>query len=312
MSPQRFIIGDIHGCYRTLCDLLDAAGLCDDDEIIAVGDLIDRGPEPGRVIEFFRRRPRACSALGNHEVKHIEYLAGRRHPGVSQLEARIALATDYPESVRFFEGLSPLIERPEVWIAHAAIDLGRPFDAQDPRVLSGVKPPPRGDRDWYEGYRGERPIVVGHRIYQRNDQPLVYRDRVYGLDTGCCHGGRLTGLLIPSFRLVSVASRWDDWSALREHAPRASWPRRRRPPTWSELATLLEDDATRWPHELSPLARESLSTLWRWCNSSIHRDEPWPRGLLRAFFDGSHDSPEALLRRLKRPSQAVALARHLD
>ena len=42
-----FIIGDIHGCYTELLDLLDKAGVGDDDLVVSVGDLVDRGPEPG-------------------------------------------------------------------------------------------------------------------------------------------------------------------------------------------------------------------------------------------------------------------------
>jgi hypothetical protein len=50
---------------------------------------------------------------------------------------------------------------------------------------------------------------AGHRDYSGTKQPLIYRDRVYGLDTRCCYGGWLTGLLLPDFKLISVASRGD-------------------------------------------------------------------------------------------------------
>jgi hypothetical protein len=59
-------------------------------------------------------------------------------------------------------------------------------------------------------------LLVGHYDYLRNGQPLIYRDRVFALDTGCCHGGALTGLLLPEFRLLSVPSRADYWQALRQ------------------------------------------------------------------------------------------------
>jgi hypothetical protein len=53
--------------------------------------------------------------------------------------------------------------------------------------------------------------------YLRNGVPFVYQDRVFGLDTSCVHGGRLTGLVLPEFRFVSVPSRGDHWTALRQH-----------------------------------------------------------------------------------------------
>jgi serine/threonine protein phosphatase 1 len=46
------IIGDIHGCYNELQDLLDKSGIGDDEPIIALGDLFDRGPYPLQVFEL--------------------------------------------------------------------------------------------------------------------------------------------------------------------------------------------------------------------------------------------------------------------
>ena len=54
----QLIIGDIHGCYDELQQLLDKSGISDDDEIIAIGDLFDRGPKPREVFRFFRDTPR--------------------------------------------------------------------------------------------------------------------------------------------------------------------------------------------------------------------------------------------------------------
>jgi hypothetical protein len=77
-----------------------------------------------------------------------------------------------------------------------------------------------GERPWYEFYDGEKPLVVGHRNYLAAPVPLLYPSampaRVYGLDTGCVHGGALTGLILPEFKLISVPSRGNHWQALQE------------------------------------------------------------------------------------------------
>ncbi|MBI3164259.1 MAG: hypothetical protein HYZ24_06215 [Chloroflexi bacterium] len=72
------------------------------------------------------------------------------------------------------------------------------------------------DRPWYELYDGEKPLLVGHHNYSGTDQPFVYRDRVFGLDTDCVTGKALTGLLLPSFRFVSVPSRANHWAQVRQ------------------------------------------------------------------------------------------------
>ena len=65
----QLIIGDIHGCYKEFRDLLDKAGLGDGDEIIAIGDLLDRGPKPRKIIKYFMNNPHALALQGNHERK---------------------------------------------------------------------------------------------------------------------------------------------------------------------------------------------------------------------------------------------------
>jgi hypothetical protein len=59
-------------------------------------------------------------------------------------------------------------------------------------------------------------LLVGHHNYSGTDQPFVYRDRVFGLDTDCVTGRALTGLLLPSFRFISVPSRANHWAQVRQ------------------------------------------------------------------------------------------------
>ncbi len=66
---QYLIIGDIHGCFDELQDLLQASGLAPDDQIIALGDIVDRGPDSPRVLEFFDSAHNAMSELGRPETK---------------------------------------------------------------------------------------------------------------------------------------------------------------------------------------------------------------------------------------------------
>jgi serine/threonine protein phosphatase 1 len=113
------------------------------------------------------------------------------------------------------------IDRPEAILVHGYIEPGVPLDEQRPQVLAGTMGGDnylraQYDRPWYELWDGEKPVLVGHLDYLRSGEPFVYRDRVFGLDTGCVTGGRLTGLILPDFRFVSVASRKDHWHAIRQ------------------------------------------------------------------------------------------------
>lgn len=58
------IIGDIAGQYKTLLALIAKMPRC---KVLAVGDLIDRGPRSREVIEYFQSNPQHSALLGNHE-----------------------------------------------------------------------------------------------------------------------------------------------------------------------------------------------------------------------------------------------------
>ncbi len=98
----------------------------------------------------------------------------------------------------------------------------------------------RSAKPWYEEYAFEKPLIAGHRDYLGNGQPFVYKDLVYGIDTSCCQGGRLTGLLLPSFRFVSVPSRFDHWTRRKSRNPNLQYqttPVERL--TWSVAANMV-------------------------------------------------------------------------
>ena len=69
-----YIISDIHGCYTEYLELLDMIGFSNDDELFVLGDAMDRGPEPIKVIQDLMRRPNVTYILGNHDDMMLEAL----------------------------------------------------------------------------------------------------------------------------------------------------------------------------------------------------------------------------------------------
>ena len=64
---MRYVIGDIHGCYEQYMELLRAIDLQDEDELYVLGDAMDRGPEPVKVLQDIMKRQNAHYILGNHD-----------------------------------------------------------------------------------------------------------------------------------------------------------------------------------------------------------------------------------------------------
>lgn len=72
LSGRDFVVGDLHGMFSLLESQLDLLDFNPDiDRVFSVGDLIDRGPESHRVLEFLNK-PWFHSIKGNHEMMLIE------------------------------------------------------------------------------------------------------------------------------------------------------------------------------------------------------------------------------------------------
>ncbi len=69
LKGQDYFVGDLHGQDVMLEALLAAMGFDPEtDRLIAVGDLIDRGPGSVRLLEMLDQEPWFYSVIGNHEL----------------------------------------------------------------------------------------------------------------------------------------------------------------------------------------------------------------------------------------------------
>ncbi len=64
---MRYIVSDIHGCHDQYLALLDKIHFSDEDELYVLGDVVDRGPEPIKVLQDMMKRPNVVFILGNHD-----------------------------------------------------------------------------------------------------------------------------------------------------------------------------------------------------------------------------------------------------
>ena len=62
-----FVVGDIHGHLATFRALLHRLQLKQEDRLICLGDMIDRGPASAELVKLLREDPRLLAIKGNHE-----------------------------------------------------------------------------------------------------------------------------------------------------------------------------------------------------------------------------------------------------
>lgn len=238
------IIGDVHGCYDELLELLELLGYTPDDvsgwrhpagrRAIFVGDLVDRGPGVIQVARLAMRMVAAGQAFcapGNHDVKLMRALDGRHvqiaHGLQDTLDQIAALPTeDERASFRrdfaaFIHQIPPYLRLADgdLVVAHAGLREryhGRVSERIRALVLYGETTGWEDEYglpiriDWAADYHGSAAVVYGHTPHSET----CWRHNTINVDTGCVHGGSLTAVRWPERDLVSVA-------AHRVYAPRA-------------------------------------------------------------------------------------------
>lgn len=75
---RRLVIGDIHGGYKSLIQVLDRAGFDPkEDMLIGIGDYVDGWPETSKVLDFLINLPNFKGVLGNHDFWAVDWMLGR-------------------------------------------------------------------------------------------------------------------------------------------------------------------------------------------------------------------------------------------
>jgi bis(5'-nucleosyl)-tetraphosphatase (symmetrical) len=128
LSGSTWIVGDVHGCPRTLSRLLERADVdLDRDRLFLVGDLVNRGRASLTVLRWAVETSRRCGArfdcvLGNHDL-HLLALA--REVAVARPSDRLGRVLGAPDREQL---LGWLRERPlalrvdETLVVHAGVE----------------------------------------------------------------------------------------------------------------------------------------------------------------------------------------------
>lgn len=69
-----YFMSDIHGCYEEYLEALDKIHFCEKDELYILGDVLDRGPEPMKILQDLMSRPNVYLILGNHDYLALKML----------------------------------------------------------------------------------------------------------------------------------------------------------------------------------------------------------------------------------------------
>lgn len=194
------IIGDVHNCAEELIKLLKKLGYTldqdynivskpEDNTLIFLGDIINKGPFPIEAIKIVRKAVKAGHALaviGNHEKNYLMYLNGK-------------------------------LEDPKQYVSWTADEISNAGDKFKNKFIKFIKKLP------YHYSLDNGKLIVTHEIpvsdmekavnsilvhgHHPVDKPKLDDKNCINIDGGCVYGGKMYALQYPSMELVKVKAK---------------------------------------------------------------------------------------------------------
>ncbi|WP_211655763.1 polynucleotide kinase-phosphatase [Planococcus alpniumensis] len=254
------IIGDVHGCYDELIELLEKIGYAENEEgfyehpegrkFVSIGDVMSRGPASLETMCFFLKHVKSGRALmvdSNHGWKIARWLDGRQvvlSHGDERVEEELSVYEER-EGIEKAQKLKLqlkefLLEAPSHYVftkngvrtlvcAHAGIKdsfIGKQSEAISDFCRYGDTGgfDDNGKplrKDWTVGHENRLLIVWGH---DPKPKTLLINNTI-NIDQGVVFGGELTAYRYPERTFVSVKAKKDYSGAIDN--PLAEWEKNR-------------------------------------------------------------------------------------
>ncbi len=203
---RRFVIGDIHGCGKALGSLIEAIEPTRNDELIFLGDYVDRGPDSKDVIDqiiALQEVTNVVALRGNHEIMLMGVALRGLDPDPWLRSGGQATVTSYggklskiPAShFAFFQDLRSFYETNDSIFVHANYHHNRDMPDQEEAHTYWTHltiPPPR--------HKSGKRVFVGHTPQPGGN--ILHLDHLVCVDTYCFGGGYLTALNVETFEMI--------------------------------------------------------------------------------------------------------------
>ncbi len=224
---RTIIVGDIHGCIDEFNELIKKLSYDKkSDRLILLGDLIDRGPDSVAVVRKARQMDLEC-VMGNHEYKFLKWFKSynSKNDVYDRKDYYLQLSD---EDINYIAQMPTSIKLENTIVVHAGLKPGISLSNQskddlmylrytdkDKKFISLKKiskfgKEATGAHFWTEFWYGPESVVYGHNVHSF-EEPLIEEVRpgvfCYGLDTGCCFGGKLTAMVLETKEIVQVQAK---------------------------------------------------------------------------------------------------------
>lgn len=222
---RRFVIGDVHGCKKTLVKLISSLNLSpDDDAVFFLGDYIDRGPDSSGVVDFILSLKNDNFNIfvlrGNHEQDFLDAARSYESDFFYEYAKRRLKSEDLlflngkikPKYLNFFKNTVFYIELEDFFLVHAGFNFYSYNFLKDKNAMLVL-------RNWefdIDRTNGKR-IVHGHQptYHYKIIEAVKNKHARIPLDNGCVYNklhryydykllSRLCCLELNSFKLKCI------------------------------------------------------------------------------------------------------------
>ena len=204
-----YVMSDIHGKYSMFKDMLEKIKFSDSDTMYILGDVVDRGEEPIKTLQYIIEQDNIELLLGNHEEFMLDFFKDGytgldlwfRNGGKITHEQMISLGEDDMEEVLSFVRGCPLIVRLVVnkkrfTLAHAGVmadNFGNVLQEQDRNFVLWSR------EEFYDMQKiSNETVVFGHTPTMHlgfDTEPMIWHGfNMIGIDCGANFGYNLACL----------------------------------------------------------------------------------------------------------------------
>ena len=221
-----YVMSDLHGEYEKYLDMLEKINFSDDDVLFVLGDVVDRGRDPVKLLRDMSLRPNVYALIGNHEAMALpllktlaveitdknyntqitsETMSALLHWQRNGGQATLNAFREIDNDTRL-----DLIEYMEEFSKYKTVQVGETLFILVHAGLGNYSPDKKlreytlheltWTRDYSDKiyYGNDVRVVVGHTptSYLSGEAQILYKGNSIFIDCGAAYGGRLACLCL--------------------------------------------------------------------------------------------------------------------
>ncbi len=213
---KHYVMSDIHGCFDEYLDALELIKFSDDDILYILGDCVDRGPDPIKVLEDMMYRPNIIPIIGNHDL--IALIMLKKTMNVTEDEINEELVSEFQDwiadggdtTIKEFKQRTPqeqeyileflsefntfeeiTIKGRHYIMVHGGLEPFEPDkDLYDYDVVDLISSRPDYDKPYFT----DKYTITGHTptvLQEGNNGTIIRKNNHIAIDCGCVSGHNL-------------------------------------------------------------------------------------------------------------------------